>query len=220
MLLDFEQAAARFGHIDGTVVGMRLRYPASIEVDIRFYPWWEHPRYRDAITRGASWGFVETDGVMRTATLIGTELEILHLCGLSATDVAFSESCPRLWKTDTDRGDILVNTDVDLARLADALGERMGRSPGTPADVLAFVAEAAGGVLRAPRVIGSFPRQLHPLVLGALADIGVEVYAQEEYWEPRGRRLLAEFDDSWFIARDIWFDVPEFDHPPEVYVGA
>jgi hypothetical protein len=221
MLLDFEQAAARFSHIDGTIVGVRLRYPDSIELDIRFYPWWEHPSYRDAITRGASWGFVETDGVTRTATLIGTELEIVHLRGTSATDITFSENAPLLWESDEDRHNILVNSDVDVARLAHALGERMRRDglPETPARVLAAFADAQGGILHAPRTIGAFPRQLHPLVLGALGDLGVDVYPEEPCWRPRGRRLLATVDDSYFIASDIWFDVPEFDHPPEVYVG-
>jgi hypothetical protein len=221
MRLTFEESAARFGHIDGRVEAVRLTYPDAVEIDVRFYPWWEHPQYRAAIARGARWGFRRTEAVSRTATILAAELETVHFSGMSAIDVGFSEDHPILWASDDDRRSILVNSDVNREQLAQALGVRQ-RAEGrrdTVGHVLGYLAFDGQASLRAPCSVGHLPRQLYSLVAAALEDIGVEVLREELRWRSRERRLLVQIGDSYVIASSILFNVPEFEHPPEVYAG-
>jgi hypothetical protein len=71
-----------------------------------------------------------------------------------------------------------------------------------------------------PRVTAARPALEQGRRLGALGDIGVEVLREDPRWQERPPRLLLTVDECYVIARDVWMDVPEFDHPDDVYVGA
>lgn len=220
MKLTFQQAAARFGHIDGEMVHVRLDFPATIELDIRFYPWWEHPAYLRAIDRGVRWAFKDTGSAAGIGTVVARGLEVVHLCGTSAIDIDFSDDHPLLWDADPDRRSIIVNSPVDRARLTQLLADRLQSTDrrGTARDVLRYLTSSAAEI-PAPCSIGHFPRQVHDLVLGALRDMDVEVLVENPRWAPREPRILVEIDDAYVIANDVCFDVPEFDHPSAVYAG-
>lgn len=218
--LSFDEASSRFSHIDGFITDIRLRYAGRVEVDLRFYPWWEHPLYQSAVRRGARWGFHDYNHLARDVTLTANGLEVIHISGTSATDMLFAVDHPVLWCQDTDRRSIIVNSDVDRGALARAVEARMRRQriQGSAPDVLGFLSTPAE-VLRAPCSIGHFPRQVLDLVRGALSDLGTHVFLEEPRWSERDPRRLVQIDDTYLIASEIYLDVPEFAHPPDVYAG-
>lgn len=127
MRLSFDQAAARFSHVDGVISALHLDHPAGLmEFGIRFYPWWEHPRYADAARRGARWGFSDTAEAERACTLHASGVEVLHIeAGSAATVLGFHREHPLLWQHDQDRRALIVNSEVDLAALLPALDVRL-----------------------------------------------------------------------------------------------
>jgi hypothetical protein len=52
----------RFSHIDADFVNCRCELDGGESFyRVRFYPWWKHPGFIEAMEKGNKWGFSDTE---------------------------------------------------------------------------------------------------------------------------------------------------------------
>lgn len=216
MRVNFREIVDRFAHIDGEIVCVEssLRHdggPSSARVVLRFYPWWEHPLYREAIAAGTPWGFTSTDEGARDVTI--TAISPLR-CDLravaSATDIAFHCDHPTLWEFE-DEAEVFCNSAFDPRQLLRALDD-----DGPPGVTTRHLLDYLDPLPRAPPFsLGRLPRTLFDHVTRHLQRMGVELFLPRAPVARPGLVLFAADDSIAIVARDFEVELPEFEHRPE-----
>lgn len=216
MRVNFREIVDRFGHIDGEVVctEVSLRHdggPSHARVVLRFYPWWEHPRFREAIAAGAPWGFSGTEAGERDVTIEAiSPLRCTLGADASAIDIAFHSEHPSLWAFE-DEAEILCNSAFDPLELLRALVE-----DGPPGVTSEHLLRYLGPLPKAPPFsLGRLPRSLYEHVTRHLQRMGVELFLPRAPIARPGVVLFTADDSIAIVARDFEVELPEFEHRAE-----
>jgi hypothetical protein len=214
---NFRDVQDRFGHIDGEVVSAVASFDprsgtATARVVLKFYPWWEHPSYLEALEAGARWGFKDT---FEGAREIVVDAIDPVFCALrldpSAEDIAFLADHPVLWQFQDD-ADIVCNTDCDRQALITAL---LNHNYPYIDEATLLQHLSPYSRFKAPYSLGRFPFTLFHLVKNELERMNVRVFITRE---PVNRPSPVAFfinDEVVMIASDFSVEVPEFEHRPE-----
>lgn len=208
--VNYRAVAERFSHIDADFVSAT----ASLSVDrrafelvVRFYPWWEHPRYMAAMERGDSWGFSSYEAAKREVRVRAVEPWVVHVSPRTeVTEWEFHEDHPLLWSLFVEET-IFVNAPFDASVLFNRL--------------LALVPHASERDLRdhiylppvegAPFAIRVAP-QLYAPVVSVLTQLDVPIYSPDPPEPPRPAVVFLLDGEDYIIADDFEVDVPEFVH--------
>ena len=216
--VNFRSVADRFTHIDGQIVRVTAERAQdgavnSARVVLRLYPWWEHPKYLEAIRTEAHWGFdwpdeAERELVIEAVNPIRTEIR----AGSSAIDMAFLTEHPLLWEFE-DNAEIFCNSNVDRGRLIDAVVA--GEPPNVSAEnVLRYISPLTADP-PVPFSLGSFPATLFGHVKNALTLQGAKLFIPREPAETQPLVLLSIDGNVTIVADDFLVEVPHFEHRSE-----
>ena len=209
----------RFTHIDAEFVkatGTLSPGGGSAELVVRFYPWWEHPRYVAAIERGDDWGFSSYEAGKREVTVRAIRPCAFRLSSRQeVVDWRFEKDHPLLWDF-SEQSTVFANAPFDRGAFFDGL---MGLAlPNvSEGDLRNYIHLPTPG--KAP--IGlTMPAQLQEPVLAVFRRLGVPVFSPGSPRTPDPAVVLLIDDDDYIIAEDFEVDVPEFVHEPEWFQPA
>ena len=214
--VNFRDVQHRFTHIDATLVSAKFsagsRKPATAEVVVRFYAWWEHPLYLQARELGTNWGFRDVDEGVRDVTVFAIDpLEChFHPGDETVTDWQFCEGHPIAWPYE-DEAEVFCNSDPDIPRLIDAILAK--ETPFLTREILERYLRPPAS--KAPFSLGHFPRPLFNAVRTELERTGVRLHVTRT---PEHRPVPVVFlmdGDDFIVATDFELDVPKFEHRPE-----
>ena len=208
--VNYRDTLDRFGHIDAEFVRSSTALSpegGTAEVAVRFYPWWEHPRYLAARERGEHWGFSSYGEGAREVIVRAIRPWAVRISQRQPiTDWSFTDSHPLLWEFGSP-ATIYVNATFDSEKLLDGLLE-MKLPYVFREDLLPYVVSEIKAVPRAITV----PAQLRQPVLEVFDRLGVPVFAPKaSYVVPRAAVFLMDGED-YVIADDFEVFVPEFAH--------
>ncbi len=222
-LVNYREIEERFSHIDAEFVSAHVALPErEADYNVRFYPWWEHPRYIEARAQGKPWRFRYDEDAKQPVTVIAHEVYEARLSQNAGevTDWSFHNDHPLLW-AHYQSHQILCTTAlmpqqitaiIDLVRAEARHYENPYLFLNVPRDTATFYEWAASGAF----VLGEFPVPLFRTVIAFLDLIGVG-YLGRGRAEPvsDGPVLFLIDDDDYIIAADFTIDVPEFVHQSE-----
>jgi hypothetical protein len=118
---NYRNVADRFGHIDAEFVksaGLLSADAGTAELVVRFYPWWEHPRYLSARARGEGWGFSSYEAGKREVTVRAVQPRAFRFWPRrEVVDWRFTEDHPLLWDF-AEQSTLLVNAPLTEARFS------------------------------------------------------------------------------------------------------
>jgi len=211
--VNFREIRKRFTHIDATFVSCELGFGSVVpRYVVRFYPWWEHPAYMEAVRAGKPWGF-------RQAVENGAKDVVLYPIGLAecrvaacetVTDWSFCEEHPLLWRYE-DQAQVFCNGPCDVVELVRRVRNRF---PSVPKELLY---EHLDPLLQYPPpfCLGDFPLSLFRIVADELSKMDVPIYVQRQP-SPRQTPIALLIDGSdYIIADDFELEVPNFQHDPD-----
>ncbi len=226
-LVNYREIEERFSHIDAEFVNAHVALPErEAHYSVRFYPWWEHPRYVEARVQGNPWRFQYDEGAKQLVTVIAQEVFEARLSQSAGTvtDWSFHDDHPLLW-AHRQSHQILCTTAlttqqttaiIDLVRAEAGHHENPYRFLNMPRDTATFYEWAASGAF----VLGDFPVPLYHKVIAFLDQIGAEYLGQGQVALMIGGPVLFLVDDDdYIIAADFTLDVPEFVHQSKWFIG-
>jgi len=223
--VNFREIRERFQHLDAKFVAFEHSFETrTASFSIEVYPYWEHPRFVEAVAAGKSWGFNNSGSE-------GVQLVTVHakgLMALSATflvdveDWEFCERHPWLWRYE-ETGHITCNSPLGFEaclEVVEAACKTMGH-PGWVIEALDYIdyTNVRKYGSRPPFFLGRLPRPLHIAMKEELQKRGVEIFCP---YEPKQKELPILFhvdDDNYIIAEDFEVDVPDFEHKDEWFQG-
>lgn len=210
--LNYREIRDRFGRIDASFVRARCELGGgSSEYVVRFYPWWEHPAYLEAVRRKKPWAFTDTRSGAREVTVRPVRPLAFHLTQQDAIeDWQFPEAHSALWEYEQ-HGHITCNSDFSQRDLIDRLVAR-GVQGLDRSSVHEFIDERLA--YRAPYSLGYLPRSVFQLVRDTLLEMGVEISVQDALERPLPKLFLINETD-YIVADDFDIDWPEFEHRDE-----
>ncbi len=211
-LVNFRDVADRFGHVDGEFVACSLGFPEDgPNYKLRFYPWWEHPLYLEALDINGPWAFADHEEGVREVTIYPRGLVAFAMSRCpEVSDCWFAETGPFLWSYEPE-GQIFVNESVKLDELVSAVGKRLNV---TTSDLRRII-EVPPGSSEEPPFSLRLPRSVLAAAMETLEDLGVGFHKAHV---PDVEALPVAFvidDDNWIIADDFEVDFPNFEHRPE-----
>lgn len=206
MRVGFRTMRDRFAHIDGTLEDLRFSRSEPSFVAIRFYPWWEHPRYLAALAAHRNWRVQAPPEAARVMTVHA--IDPVHLTAdlaASAEEIVFHESGPRLWPFET-YGSMFVNDPIP-----DDVIPELARRTGIHQHELDWVADA----LASPRVPYALrvPPGIYSVLCAILDERSLSYLAS--YGGAASDLVVFEFGDNLLAARDFEVDVPDWEHRDE-----
>jgi hypothetical protein len=200
----------RFNHIDAKFVrASSTLSPAggSAEVIVSLYPWWEHPRYLNAIDRGEPWGFSGYESGKREVRVRGGRAAgCPSVTETGGRRVAIEEQHPLLWDV-TGSGTLYVNGPFKRQDFLKGL-MALGLPNVSEADLNRIDLPATD---KAPFGV-EVPLQLMDSVVSVFSRLGVPVFRPDHFNVPPPAILFLLDGDDYIIARDFEVDVPEFVH--------
>ncbi len=211
---NFRDIRDRFTHIDAEFVSCQLGVGDVIpRYTVRFYPWWEHPAFVEAVRAGKPWGFTDECEVdVREVTVYPLGLVA---CSVSfgpgiIPNWAFLENHPHLWPYEESQ-QIYCNSDPPLDELVRRVQARLQDVP--KAELYSYLDPLLP--YKAPFCLGTFPFTLFNVVHEELEELGVSVFEPARP-KPRPTPVLFLIEGSdYIIADDFELDVPHFQHKPE-----
>ena len=209
--VNFKEVRDRFIHIDAEFVSWTCEFPEGhSELVVRFYPWWEHPLYIEAVTEGKPWGFApDRDEPAKEVRVFPTGLMAFRLGRKpEVTEWEFVEDHPLLWDFENPQ-DIFCNSDFDMKELIERV--EAARVPFVERQDL-FRYLNPYNPYTAPFVIPRLPRSLFITVRQALEAMNVRIYFDREPEPGDPLVVLLLEDGDYIIAEDFDLDVPEFEH--------
>lgn len=212
--VNYRSVAGRFGHIDAEFVrssGELSSDGGAAQLVVRFYPWWEHPKYVAAVDRGETWGFANFEAGKREVTVRAIRPWTFRLSHTQQIDDwCFAETHPLLWEFAA-RSTIFANGPFDRSAFFDGL----------MALALPHVSEAdlrnhihLPDSRQAPLGL-TMPAQLHQPVLTVLGRLDVPVFSPGSPATPNPAVVFLFGEGDYIIADDFDIDVPAFVHRPE-----
>lgn len=219
-LIHFTEIPKHFFHIDATFVSCRLELPGQDNYfRVRFYPWWEHPLYQQAIERGETWGFQNTEEGEVEITVYPRN--VMTFCISQHFNIEgwdFVEEHPLLWQYE-DWASILCNSALSFEQALE-LTERVRASLTDYARTanlekyLPVTRKRLQWYQNPPFSLGAFPYSLYHPVRTALDLMQVEyLSSREPQKKPMPKLFLV--DSDYIMADDFEIDVPEIVHKPE-----
>jgi hypothetical protein len=211
---NYRNIVRRFRHIDAEFVkaaGLLSSERRSAELVVRFYPWWEHPRYLSARERGEDWGFSSYEAGKREVTVRAIQPWALRLSPRQeVVDWRFEEDHPLLWDF-AEESIVFANASFDRGAFFNGL-IGLGLPNVSEADLLTSIHLPDSS--KAPMGL-TMPAQLHEPVLTVFRRLGVPVSSPGSPRTPDPAVVFLIDDDDYIIAEDFEVDVPEFVHEPE-----
>ena len=205
---NYRNIVGRFGHIDAEVVksaGLLSPGGGTAELVVRFYPWWEHPRYVSAVQRGDDWGFSSCEAGKREVTVRAVQPWAFRLSRQRyVVDWAFEEDHPLLWAF-AEQSSLFVNAPFDPETFFDGLMESVPNA--SDRDLRYYV--QFPDPRKAPLGL-TVPAQLHAPVLSVFRRLGVPVFSPGSPRAPERAIVFLIGNDDYIIAQDFEVDVPEF----------
>lgn len=212
--VNYRSVAGRFGHIDAEFVrssGELSSDGGAAQLVVRFYAWWEHPKYVAAVERGETWGFSDYEAGKRDVTVRAIRPWTFRLSHTQQIDDwCFAETHPLLWEFAA-RSTIFANGPFDRSAFFDGL----------MALALPHVSEAAlrnhiqlPDSRQAPLGL-TMPAQLYEPVLAVLRQLGVPVFSPGSPATPNAAVVFLFGEGDYIIADDFEVDAPAFVHRPE-----
>jgi hypothetical protein len=210
--LNFRDVQDRFSHIDAEFVVSTCDVAAGqCSYTVKFYPWWEHPSYLQAVERGLPWGFTDTQIAAKQVTVWSVQPRKCRLSfldpGADVIDWLFTEQHPLLWAYE-DQGNLYCNDSVDGHRLTACVREHC---PDCPDHWLWALYERAQR-FKAPFSLGRLPRSLFKLCEQVLMDMGVRTFAPHPPSNTKTPILFLIDGEDYIIAEDFELDVPTWEH--------
>jgi hypothetical protein len=211
--INYRHVRSRFTHIDATLIRARcaLGDDPHAEYVVRFYPWWEHPRYLDARARNLPWAFGDTTAGEKEVVVHPVRPIAFKLSSrVNDTDWDFPDRHPLLWPYE-EQAEIFCNSDVDIPALFHAVQEHE-----LPFVTRSVLYEYINPLMpyRAPYSLGYFPTTLFRVVRTVLDRMGVRTFIAREPVETALPSLFL-CDGDYIIADDFELQVPEFEHKDE-----
>lgn len=212
MRVNFRDVQDRFQHIDATCVRTSIVLGDGDEsrLVVSLYPWWEHPKFLDAVAKNQPWGF--SGFVEKEVTVIPINVrQCMMSTSREMTDWEWTESHPALWAYE-EQGQVFVNTSYDHEKMILAVKARV--DPPTSWEALTRylppVREYAP-----PFSLGRFPYSLYGPVVDALAEQGAGYFTPSKP-KPRETPVALVIDGvDVLVADDFELDVPDFEHLDE-----
>ncbi|HEV7506682.1 MAG TPA: hypothetical protein VGS07_17440 [Thermoanaerobaculia bacterium] len=211
---NYRNIVDRFIHIDADFVSATSRLTpegGEAEVVVRFYPCWEHPLYKAALSRGERWGFSSACGAgVREVRVKAVRPWVVHLSPRpNVIDWRFEIEHPLLWNFD--EATLYVNGPYEPRALLDGLSALKLRNV-SRADLLPHVDLLSRP--STPRAL-KIPTQLLDPALSVFRDLNVPVFAPRTQRRPSPEVVFLIDEEDYIIADDFEVDVPEFQHEPE-----
>lgn len=227
-LVNYREVTERFSHIDADFVSALVSLPErEARYTVRFYPWWEHPRYLEARAQNGSWKFRNYEDGKATVTVIAHNVYESHLSQAVGDTLNwwFTQEDQRLWAYHS-RHQILCTSPltpqqtgaiIDLVRVQcghDLNPYQFLNVPNDTADFYEWTASKAF-------VLGNFPTPLYRKVIAYLDTNGAQYLDTGKIADTPDLPTLFRIDNGdYIIATDFTVDVPEFIHKPEWSVEA
>jgi hypothetical protein len=208
--VNFREVRDRFTHIDATFEGCNLGFDGTAEYRVRFYPWWEHPRYLAARDAGAPWGFSgQSEEGARTVTVHAIEPIAFDVTRLDQVlDWAFVETGPCIWRHEPSWR-IFVNQPVDPEVVCAAVARQLDVHRSWLADLYLDLSRLGSR----PSFALENPASVSFGLVQVLRALGIDHFPQRtEPPAPHGMVALVVDDACAIVARDFELDVPEFEH--------
>jgi len=216
---NYRNIVERFHHIDADFVRSTTTMSSgggTAELTVRFYPWWEHPRYLSARDRGEDWGFASYEAGKREVTVRAIRPWAVRLSPRQeVVDWGFEEEHPGLWDF-AERSTIFANATFDGDAFFVGL-VKLGLRNVSEGDLRRSIHLPDPG--NAPMAV-TMPAQLHEPVLTVFHHLGVPVFSPGPPRTPRAAVIFLIDDDDYIVAEDFEVDVPEFVHAPEWFQPA
>jgi hypothetical protein len=216
---NYRNIVERFGHIDAEFVrsaGLFSSAGGTAELVVRFYPWWEHPRYLSARARGEDWGFSSYEAGQREVTVRAIHPWAVRFSPRQqVVDWGFAEDHPLLWDF-AERSTLFANAPFDRSAFFHGL---MGLGlPNVSEDELRSHIDLPDS-RKAPMGL-TMPAQLHEPVLTVFRRLGVPVFNPGSPRVPKAAVVFLIGHDDYIVAEDFEVDVPEFNHEPDWFQPA
>ena len=211
--VNYRTVIDRFSHIDAEFVDCKCEFNGSESFfRVKFYPWWEHPLYVEAVKKGNNWGFRNTEIGAKEVTVYPVNPIAFHISYCrDIIDWGFAEEHPLLWSYE-DHSQIIVNGDVDVKDLICAIIEK--KIPFvTYTKVFNYLNPIR--IEKAPYSLGDFPLPLFTVIRNELERMKVPVFIKRQ---PKPKKMPILFlidDEDYIIADDFFLEVPEFQHLAE-----
>jgi hypothetical protein len=207
------------GHIDGLLSAAELHWPSGEAfLAIRYYPWWQHPLYRQAVEKGESWGFDLPDEAYKEVRIYPLDLlEIRLRAGADYTNVCFTQTHPLLWAFEQE-GQLFCNEPTDLANLGHwVLTQVAGEWAERAEEYLhsGFFSDGARELGKNQSFSLRLPRTVHVIVRERLTVLGKEHFVAREPPEQPAPWMFHVDDENYLIADDFEVAMPEFEYRDE-----
>jgi hypothetical protein len=209
-IINYTEISDRFSHIDGELVDYNFNFLNQDKsyYQIQFYPWWEHPKYIEAIEKNKKWEFSDIDEGSKTVTIlpvIVVETKISNETEI--TEIQFSDNHPLLWEYD-DLVKIHINSSLDIGELEKWL-ETIDVYSEYTTDILSHLDPITE--YKPPFAI-DLPLTIAKLFITFFEDNSVKYLADISKLKPSNLKLFLIDDDDYIIAHDFNIKLPDFEH--------
>ncbi|MEZ4367815.1 MAG: hypothetical protein R2939_16280 [Kofleriaceae bacterium] len=199
------EVAARLGHIDGELVSVQLGWPEEGTLAVRYYPWFEHPRVREANAAGRPWRAEVPDEAHQVLRIHPRGLrEIALTAPVDCTELFVAERSARHWPHEP-TGQVVINAALPAGALEAACAELLGE---LAPHALEFVGDA---LAPAPPLSLRWPASLHACLVRALEQSGTAHLVTSTPAAAEPLVTLGFGDGSYLIAEDFEVELPTFE---------
>ncbi len=217
--ISWQEAIKRFTHIDADFVGCEIGLPHHDSYfTVEFYPWWEHPRYLEAVAENKKWKVANAGEGRCLVTVHPKDVIKFQLSQQSdVIDWDFTQEHPLLWQYER-QGTITCNQAMTLEQWIQIAASAKNRLTGynREADVAGYAVQQVHRYGHTGSFsLGQFPNTLFQIICGVLDEYGYRYYVPY-LPKPVDPPVLFLIDgDDYIVARDFEVDVPDFIHKPE-----
>ncbi len=217
-IVSLEDLVSRFGMIDAEFVSTDCLPGAEVgKYVVRFYPYWEHPTYLEAMELGKVWSVPGREEGAQCVTVRAYGIqEVLLRSRPRVSEWSAPHSHPALFRFESS-AEIICETEPNPRDLLRRLRARLRDE--FDDDVL-LSASGYGRDLTEPVSLGEFPRSLYIPLREELLALGVELLESPELPAGKVPPMLLLDGQDYVIAERFDVEVPKFRyHPSWVTLG-